>query len=97
MRAKAEECKFADFLLQIGNGEYPSVDSGNSESIDLPSSLIANSDIVSEIYIYGRNFSELGMEQFSKVAILAPKNEHCNEINQKVLDLIQEFQDPIQV
>jgi len=47
MRASADECEFANFLLEIGNGQYPTNDDG---LVDLPSSLISNFDIVSEIY-----------------------------------------------
>jgi len=86
MRAKPEECEFANFLLQIGNGEYNPADINNSDLIDLPTSLVSSGDIVTEIY--GTDFSALQYSVISKMAILAPKNEHCNEINKKVLDLI---------
>ena len=39
MRANADESEFADFLLKVGNGEYPS----NEENlIDLPPSIICD-------------------------------------------------------
>lgn len=47
MRAKVGESEFADFLLKIGDGEYPSND---ENLIELPSSMISDKDIVSEIY-----------------------------------------------
>jgi len=82
MRASADECEFANFLLEIGNGEYPSNDGG---LVDLPASLISNLDIVSEIY--GQSFP-LEASDLARCAILAPKNEHCDEINKRVLDLL---------
>lgn len=77
-----DECEFANFLLEIGNGQYAANDDG---LVELPSSLIPKLDIVSEIY--GQNFP-LEASYLSRRAILAPKNNHCDEINKKVLDLL---------
>ena len=86
MRAEAEEKEFADFLLKIGNGTYPCSDSDNEVIIELPPSMLST-DIITDIY--GENFSSPeDVIQFSKVAILAPKNDHCREINEKILNLI---------
>lgn len=52
MRANADECEFANFLLEIGNGQYPTNDDG---LVVMPLCLISDSDIVSEIY--GQNSS----------------------------------------
>lgn len=87
MRAKQDELEFADFLLNIGNGEYPSVNKEEIDTIELPSLIVVENDIVSEIY--GEKFNSPDeIMNFAKVAILAPKNEHCNKINSKVLDII---------
>ena len=44
-------------------------------------------DIITEIY--GQTFnSPENVLQFSKVAILAPKNDHCRRFNDKVLETI---------
>lgn len=83
MPANEEESEFADFPLKIGNGEYPS---NNENLIELPSSIICDADIVSEMY--GKNLCTSTSFDLSKTAILAPKNEHCDEINKKVLDLL---------
>jgi len=45
--ASADECEFANFLLKIGNGEYPSDDDG---LVNLTAWLISDLDIVREIY-----------------------------------------------
>ena len=51
MRAKSEEKEFAKFLLEIGNGTYPSCESdGDEETVELPLSVITSTDIVTEIY-----------------------------------------------
>lgn len=90
MRARSDELEFSNFLLKIGDGNYPSVNdepSYESSVIDLPLEIIAKEDIVSEIF--GKHFASPDhVLNFSKFAILAPKNEHCNEINSKVLNLI---------
>lgn len=82
MRAKAEEKDFAEFLLKIGDGMYP-----NEENIvQLPASMIFTNiigDICGEEF---RTLEEIML--FSKVAILAPKNDQCREINEEVLDRI---------
>ena len=94
MRARSEELEFSNFLLKIGDGDYPSVSDeqpNGSSVIDLPSEIIAKEDIVFEIF--GKSFaSPDDVINFSKFAILAPKNEHCNEINSKILDLITGMQ-----
>lgn len=38
MRASADECEFANFLLDIGNDQYPAAD--DDDLADLPSYLI---------------------------------------------------------
>lgn len=81
MRASIDECEFANFLLKVGNGQYTVNDDG---LVELPSSLISELDIVTKIY--GQNFP-LEASYLSRCAILAPKNEHCDEIK-KVLDLL---------
>ncbi|GBN33997.1 hypothetical protein AVEN_69816-1 [Araneus ventricosus] len=88
MRANAEEQEFSEFLLQIGNGEYPhQTNEVGKELIKLPNTIICKSGIVTEIY--GNKFrSPEEAFTFPKVAILAPNNEHCQNINGKVLDLI---------
>lgn len=87
MRARSEELEFANFLLKIGNGDHSSVTDEPSAVIDIPSAIIVKEDIVSEIF--GKEFASPDeVMNFSKFAILAPKNDHCDEINSKVIDLI---------
>lgn len=58
-----------------------------NKTFELPSNIITKEDIYFEIF--GKGFQSLDdVLNFSNFAILAPKNEHCNEINSKVLDLI---------
>lgn len=87
MRANPEEKKFSDFLIQIGNGEYPSINGEPEGTIELPSSIVVQKDIVSEIYGEAI-FSPDDVRRFYETAILSPKNEHCDYINSKVIDLL---------
>ena len=53
MRARSEELEFSNFLLKIGDGDYPSVSDeqpNGSSVIDLPSEIIAKEDIAIEIF-----------------------------------------------
>jgi ATP-dependent DNA helicase PIF1 len=84
MRANTDQCVFANFLLKIGNGEFPTNDDG---TVNLPSLIISELDIVTQIY--GKTLPVDSVSSYySKCAILAPKNEHCDEVNRRVLDLI---------
>ena len=71
MQANVDECEFADFLLKIGNGEYPSND---ENLIDLPSSIISETDIVSEIYDKQLSSSPSDSLNLSTTANFAPRN-----------------------
>ena len=56
MRASADECEFANFALKLGDGEYSSTDDG---LVELPTSLISNVDLVSEIDMASHFFLKL--------------------------------------
>ena len=80
------EREFAEFLLQIGNGTFPHSGPENESTVELTASIISE-DIIKDVY--GERFdSPEDVLKFSKVAILAPKIDHCQAINNKVLDLI---------
>jgi len=74
-------------LLQIGNGEYPPINPDSIEySIEIKSSLLSN-DI--KKYVFGNIIFNLeNVSIFSQFAILAPKNEHCDEINNSVVNML---------
>ena len=68
--------------MKINSQEAASI--RNAKLIIWDEGPITSTDIVTEIY--GKGFkSPEDVLQYSKVAILAPKNEHCQEINKKVL------------
>lgn len=57
----------------------------DDESVDLPPSPTSDLDIVSEI-VCGNNAYRFKI--IIKCAILSPKNDHCDEVNKRVFDLI---------
>ena len=72
---------FAECFLRVSNGTYPTCDLDDDEIIEL------NTDIVIEIY--GNNFgSPDHVSKFSKITILAPRNDHCQEINERIFNFI---------
>ena len=86
MRTLQDEAEFAKFLLEIGDGVNPSADKDMPEFIDLPTSIITETDIITEIY--GKDIASSCSNDFTNCAILAPKNEYCNEINDKIVELL---------
>ncbi|KAK0417481.1 hypothetical protein QR680_013034 [Steinernema hermaphroditum] len=83
MRVRGDQDEFRHWLLALGNGELPEVE---DEIIEIPKEFVANGNLVSEIF--GDVIAEGHWEEVGKRAILAPKNECCYRINQKVLDLM---------
>ena len=94
MRALESEKKFSEFLLNIGDAKLND-HQNNRELKHFPPECIASSncDIVQEIYsdiIAEKNFKE-----FVNRAILSPRNEDVNAINDKVVDLLDESTEKI--
>lgn len=86
MRALETESDFAEFLLQIGNGTYPTHLDLGVDVIELPQQLISTSDIVEEIY---GDISNLVLtNDVIDHCILSPKNEDCLNINEKIMNLL---------
>ena len=82
--------KEREFLTEYGDvtdsGTFPHSSSENGGIIELPASIISE-DIIRDVY--GEKFdTPEDVRKYSNVAILAPKNDHCQKINDKILDLI---------
>lgn len=87
MRVNQIEIEFSKFLLQMGNGEYPLINPDSDEySIEIIPSLLSKNiikDVFGNIIFNLKNVSI-----FSQFAILAPKNEHCDEINNSIVNML---------
>jgi len=84
MRVFPEETEFAKFLLDLGDG----ILNDSNDNIQLPDYCIApiNADVVEDIYgdlIRNKEFNKM-----SKCAILSARNADVDEINKRVVELL---------
>lgn len=84
MRAEDDE-EFRSFLLDIGNGTYPTIDGG--DMIALPENIVLSSedDLVREVY--GQDVP-ISPDVIRSSAILCPKNSHCSTINDSIIAML---------
>ena len=79
--------QFSDWLLKVGNGELTN-DFGLSEDIiEVPSALICHESLIKEIF--GERLFPQDVTNFSRRAILCPKNINVDKINEEVLDILE--------
>ena len=83
MRVLNDEISFAQFVLNIGNGDS----NDNDDNIVIPERcIIRNDDIVS--CIYGNSIETHSYDEMSSFAILSARNKDVDEINKKVVSLL---------
>jgi len=78
MRTLPGEGEFAAWLLQLGNGELNDT-STQPETIEIPPQCVCNGDLIHEV------FSTADHSNLQARVILSPKNEHCLQVNERVL------------
>ena len=78
MRTLPGEGEFAAWLLQLGNGELNDT-SVQPETIDIPPECVCDGDLIDEV------FSTSDHSNLQGRVILSPKNEHCLQVNERVL------------
>ena len=81
MRTLPGEGQFAEWLLQLGNGALNDT-SVQPETIEIPPACVCEGDLIDEI------FSADDHSRLQERVILSPKNEHCLEVNERVLRTI---------
>ncbi|XP_018404137.1 PREDICTED: uncharacterized protein LOC108780818 [Cyphomyrmex costatus] len=91
MRVLPEETEFAKFLLDMGDG----VLNDSNDNIQLPNCCIApiNADIVQDIY--GDLIKNKEFNKIAKCAILSARNADVDEINKRVVELLETFEERI--
>lgn len=94
MRALPQEFEFAQFLLNVGDGKL----NDNNDNLSLhhfPNYCIAQpeTDIVDDIY--GEIFRNKQYRKSISYAILSARNADVNEINEKVVNLLDETSEKI--
>jgi len=84
MRVLPEEIEFAKFLLDMGDGILNDFD----DNIQIPECCVApiNADIVEDIY--GDLIRKKQFVKIAKCAILSARNVDVDEINQKIVELL---------
>ncbi|XP_067215659.1 ATP-dependent DNA helicase pif1-like [Linepithema humile] len=84
MRVLPEEIEFAKFLLDMGDG----ILNDSNDNIQIPECCIApiNADIVEDIY--GDLIRKKEFTKMAKCAILSARNTDVDEINKKVVELL---------
>ena len=83
MRALPEQIRFKEYLLQLGEGTLPAIDTHN-QLVRVPEDLIENHSIVEAIY--GSDLLTFDQLNQTNRAILTPKNSDTIELNQQILE-----------
>ncbi|XP_053213896.1 ATP-dependent DNA helicase PIF1-like [Panonychus citri] len=88
MRVDDNDNAYRSFLLEIGNGSYNNI--LPPYVISLPSDIMIPADDNLIDYIYGNNPDIFTRDPLflTDRAILCPKNIHCDEINEKIVNMI---------
>ncbi|UYV73269.1 hypothetical protein LAZ67_10002412 [Cordylochernes scorpioides] len=79
--------EFSAWLLKLGNGELTNDLGLNSDTFEIPSEMVCNGDLVKEIY--GDKLLPSDFEQYTDKAILCPRNVDVDDINNRVLDILE--------
>ncbi|XP_060871362.1 uncharacterized protein LOC132945607 [Metopolophium dirhodum] len=82
MRA-GNDTYFAAWLLQLGNGQLPSVE-GIPDTVDIPPQLVCDVVDLTD-FVYPQQMSLAIIDEFARRIILCPRNEECHQINSTVL------------
>ncbi|UYV66793.1 hypothetical protein LAZ67_4002871, partial [Cordylochernes scorpioides] len=79
--------EFSAWLLKLGNGELTNDLGLDSDTFEIPSEMVCNGDLVKEIY--GDKLLPSDFEQYTDKAILCPSNVDVDDINNRVLDILE--------
>ncbi|UYV71710.1 hypothetical protein LAZ67_9000098 [Cordylochernes scorpioides] len=79
--------EFSAWLLKLGNGELTNDLGLDSDTFEIPSEMVFNGDLVKKIY--GDKLLPSDFEQYTDKAILCPRNVDVDDINNRVLDILE--------
>lgn len=87
MRANADDLEFQDWLLKLGEGRLPTIDV-NQEIIQIPAQCVV--ETVEELirFVYGEQLVPFD-QSYTRRAILSPKNQQVDQINVRILGLLE--------
>lgn len=83
MRVDLEEKEFAQYLLNVGNGDLATNVMGE---IELPNSILSKGKIIEEVF--GDCLESGNYEKMKDRAILAPLNKDVSKINSDIIERI---------
>src|SRR5208282_5791702 len=81
MRTSGLNKEFNEWLIKLGDGKLPHHKKIEG-AIEIPSDFIIKNSIVD--FVFGKRISLKDIESFSDRAILCPKNDATNEINDQI-------------
>jgi hypothetical protein len=86
MRANEADAEFQDWLLRLGEGRLHTIDP-DQELIEIPAQCLVDS--VDELirFVYGEQLIPFDQENVRR-AILSPKNQQVDQINDRILNLL---------
>jgi len=86
MRANEEDPEFQDWLLKLGEGRLQTIDP-NQEQIEIPAQCIVETidELIS--FVYGQQLIPFDQGNIRR-AILRPKNQQVDQINYRILNLL---------
>ncbi|UYV83807.1 hypothetical protein LAZ67_X000215 [Cordylochernes scorpioides] len=87
LREGLQLSEFSAWLLKLGNGELTNDLGLDSDTFEIPSEMVCNGDLVKEIY--GDKLLPSDFEQYTDKAILCPRNVDVDDINNRVLDILE--------
>src|SRR5277367_1607241 len=72
-----------DWLLKIGSGNMPQIQGVPCNSIEIPSTMIADENLIDTVY--GSNPGQISLEELAKRVILAATNSDTLELNRRII------------
>ncbi|XP_021961437.1 uncharacterized protein LOC110857104 [Folsomia candida] len=78
---------YSDWLLKLGDGTLETPLGLPKDTIEIPEQLICRESIIYEIY--GERLTVANVANFSKMAILCPKNTDVDNINEEILNILE--------
>ncbi|XP_021953009.1 uncharacterized protein LOC110849854 [Folsomia candida] len=78
---------YSDWLLKLGDGTLDTPLGLPKDTIEIPEQLICRESIIYEIY--GERLTVANVANFSKMAILCPKNMDVDKINEEILNILE--------
>jgi ATP-dependent DNA helicase PIF1 len=83
---RSEDPDYSEWLIMLGNGDLTNEVGLEADIIEIPSHMVTNKSIVTEVY--GSSIKPSDVKKFYYTAILCPKNDDADDINSQVLNIL---------